>query len=188
MTKNLKPTLSVRAMIKIWALLAILFLPLLTACSTAIERYQGSTPALKLETFFNGPLTAHAIIQDRNGRVIRRFKATMVGSWQGDKGILNEEFIYDDGEIQHRVWHLEKLPNGEYRGRADDVLGDATGTVSGFAFNWQYTLNVPVDGKVWAFQLDDWMYLIDQDRLINRATMRKFGITVAELTLWIERG
>ena len=34
---------------------------------------------------------------------------------------------------------------------------------------------------------DDWMYLLDQDRLINRAEISKFGIHLGEVILYIER-
>ena len=43
--------------------------------------------------------------------------------------------------------------------------------------------NLPVDGKTWEVQLDDWMYLIDERIMLNRATMSKFGVRVGDLTL-----
>ena len=39
------------------------------------------------------------------------------------------------------------LADGRYTGRADDVVGEATGQALGNAFNWKYTLALPVDGR-----------------------------------------
>jgi hypothetical protein len=55
--------------------------------------------------------------------------------------------------------------------------------VSGNAFRWAYTLKLPVDGKVYEVQFDDWMYLINDRVMLNRATMSKFGIRLGEVTL-----
>ena len=74
-----------------------------------------------------------------------------------------------------------------YRGTAGDVVGEALGEVQGNALNWQYTLQVPVDGKVWDITLDDWLFLIDENNLINRTKLRKFGLPVGELTLHIRK-
>ena len=40
-----------------------------------------------------------------------------------------------------------------------------------------------VDGRVIEFQFDDWMYQMDARTMINKAAMRKFGITFGEVTL-----
>ncbi|MBW8463867.1 DUF3833 family protein, partial [Acidovorax sp.] len=40
-----------------------------------------------------------------------------------------------------------------------------------------------VDGKVYHVDLDDWMYLIDDRVMLNRATMSKFGVRLGEITL-----
>ncbi|NDH30917.1 MAG: DUF3833 family protein, partial [Betaproteobacteria bacterium] len=69
------------------------------------------------------------------------------------------------------------------RGRAEDVVGEAIGEASGNALRWRYTLALPVDGRVWHVQFDDWMFLINDQVMINRAKMSKFGIELGEVTL-----
>lgn len=167
-------------------LLGLTFM-LTSGCSHQIQQYSGTTPELKLEQFFNGPLEAHGMVQDRNGKVLRRFYVEMNGQWEGNKGTLEEFFTYDDGEKQTRIWHLEKTADNQYIGTADDVAKDAVGSTQGFALNWQYSLNIPVDGKTWAINFDDWMYLLDEQNLINRATMKKWGFSVGEVTLLIKK-
>jgi hypothetical protein len=171
------------------------FRPLMTALALAgalalggcasqqIEGYAGEAPALDLQQYFNGTLDAYGVFTDRSGTVVKRFSVVMVCQWQGDEGTLDEDFSYSDGSKQKRVWHLKKLPDGRYTGTAGDVLGTAQGQTSGNTFHWNYTLNLPVDGKTYEMQFDDWMYLMNERVMLNKASMRKFGIGLGEVTL-----
>ena len=145
--------------------------------------YAAERPLLDLKTYFNGPLTAHGIFTDRNGKVVRRFTVAITGTWTGNQGVLDERFQYSDGSTEHRVWRLTDLGGGRYEGRAGDVVGVAQGVSAGNALNWRYTLALPVDGRVWEVQLDDWMYRMDEHVLLNKAQMSKFGLRVGEVTL-----
>ncbi len=145
--------------------------------------YAAETPVLDLKRYFDGELVAHGIFTDRSGKVARRFTVQMTGTWQGDEGTLDERFTYSDGKTERRVWRLTDLGNGRWRGRADDVVGEATGQSSGNALNWAYTLRLPVDDKVYEVQFDDWMFLMDERVMLNRAIMSKFGIRLGEVTL-----
>jgi hypothetical protein len=40
-----------------------------------------------------------------------------------------------------------------------------------------------VDGKVYEVHFDDWMYLMDDKLMLNKAAMSKFGIHLGEVTL-----
>lgn len=166
------------------ALLAASLAWLLGGCaSQQLASYAAQRPALDLKTYFNGRLIAHGMFQDRSGQVVRRFVVEMTGTWNGNQGVLDERFTYSDGKTERRVWRLIDDGNGRYRGTADDVVGVASGQVSGNAFQWRYTLRLPVDGRVYEVQFDDWMYLIDERVMLNRAEMRKFGIRLGEVTL-----
>jgi hypothetical protein len=145
--------------------------------------YAAETPVLDLKTYFNGEMTAHGLFTDRSGKVARRFTVAMTGTWNGDDGVLDEHFTYSDGSTERRVWRLKALGNGRYTGRADDVVGEAQGQAAGNALNWRYTLRLPVDGKVYEVQFDDWMYLMDDRVMLNKAVMSKFGIRLGEVTL-----
>ena len=115
--------------------------------------------------------------------MVKRFTVLRQCTWTGDQGVLDESFTYSDGSTQKRVWRLTRHPDGRYTGVADDVIGTAQGQVRGNAFHWTYTLALPVDGKVYEVQFDDWMYLVDEQVMLNRAEMRKFGIRLGEVTL-----
>ena len=78
---------------------------------------------------------------------------------------------------------MRRLPDGSYTGAADDVVGQALGASSGSAFNWRYTLRVSVGSSVYEVQFDDWMHLVDERTVINKAVMSKFGVRVGDITL-----
>ncbi len=149
--------------------------------------HAAETPRLDLRQYFNGPLLAHGIFTDRDGKVQRRFVVQLKGSWQGDAGLLEEDFLYSDGKTERRVWRLQHLGQGRYSGRADDVLGEASGQASGNALRWSYTLKLPVDGKVYEVDFEDWMYLVDEKVMLNKARMSKFGFFLGEVTLSFQK-
>jgi hypothetical protein len=161
---------------------------LITACGSAsLEDHKGSLPVLKLEQFFDGKLKAYGMVQDRSGKLLRRFEVDLEAQWKGNKGEIKEWFSFDDGEKTTRVWHLEHDGKGGYTGTASDVIGIARGQTQGSALFWQYDLDIEVDGSSYQITLDDWMFLLDEKRLFNKTDMTKFGIKVAELTLYIEK-
>jgi Protein of unknown function (DUF3833) len=148
-----------------------------------VSDYASDKPVLDLRRYFNGTLDAYGVFTDRSGKVVRRFTVVMRCSWQGEEGVLDEDFSYADGTTQKRIWRLTHLGNGRYTGRADDVVGTALGQTAGNSFRWGYTLALPVDGTVWNVEFDDWMYLMDERVMLNKATMSKFGIRLGEVTL-----
>jgi hypothetical protein len=166
----------------------LVFSTYLLACSSpSLDNYEGTSPSLDLKEFFNGELRAYGMLQNRSGVMTRRFTASIDASWDGDQGTLIEEFQFDDGEVEYRTWHLTDLGNQRYTGTAGDVIGDANGSIIGSVFQWQYVLDVPYKDSTIEVKLDDWLYLIDENHLINKTRLSKFGFKVGELTLLIEK-
>jgi hypothetical protein len=157
---------------------------MLSACSTTdVGLYAKEKPALDLQQYFNGTVDAWGMFQSRGGEVVKRFTVVIHCSWQGDVGTLDEDFSYADGTKQKRVWTLKKQANGQFIGTAADVVGEAIGNVSGNTLNWKYVLALPVGDKVYNVNFDDWMILMDDKVMLNRAVMSKFGFKLGEVTL-----
>lgn len=163
-------------------------LTMLSGCSGAkLDHYKGSSPQLDLKEYFSGPIKAWGVVQDFKGRVTRRFDIDMVGEWDGDEGTLTEHFKYYDGKEERRIWKIKKVANNKYVGNADDILGDANGEQNGHAMRWAYQMDLDVEGKTYRLTFDDWMFLMNDGVLINRSYLKKFGITVAELTIFMQK-
>ncbi|WP_337843426.1 DUF3833 domain-containing protein [Rheinheimera sp.] len=160
---------------------------LISSCSTSVQQYQSTQPEFDLAAYFDGPAIAWGMVQDYNQKVTRRFCVELQGRWQQQQGTLEETFYFDDGETDQRTWRLTRLAEHQYSGEADDVIGTAVGEQQGFALQWQYQLIVTIDGEDYQFELDDWMFQLDEYRLFNRTKMKKFGLTVAEITLFFDK-
>jgi len=155
-----------------------------TGCAgPSLDKHLQAEPRLDLRAYFNGVVDAWGVFTDRSGQVVKSFTVVMHCSWNGEEGVLDEDFVYSDGSTPKRIWRLSHQGEGRYTGRADDVVGQASGRTRGNAFNWAYTLALPVDGRVWHVQFDDWMYLMDERVMLNKASMSKFGIFLGEVTL-----
>lgn len=169
---------------KIWRTALVLMLFVLAGCGTvSVEDYRDQRPALDLRRYFDGTIDAWGMFQDRSGKVVKRFYVRIDAKWTGDTGTLDEHFEYSDGSRSRRVWTITRLDEHRYRGTAADVIGEARGEAYGNALRWQYVLNLEVDGRTWAVDFDDWMYLMDEQVMLNRSVMSKFGVHLGEVTL-----
>ena len=160
----------------------------LTACgSTSVDDYQTREPAFAPEDFFNGALTAHGVVKDFSGTAIRHFSADIVGCWSDGVGTLDEDFVFDDGEQQKRIWTL--TPNGDqtYIGTAGDVVGEGLARWQGNAMFLDYTLRIELEDGPIDVKIDDRMYRVSDNVVINESKMRKFGFGVGEILLTIIR-
>jgi len=164
-------------------LAAALTVGLAGCAGPGVELYRAEQPVLDLPTYLNGTLDAWGIFQGRSGEVKKRFHVVIDAKWSGNTGILDENFRWSDGSTSRRVWTLTRQPDGSFRGTADDVVGEAIGEVAGNALRWRYVLALPVDGKVYHVNFDDWMFLIDDKVMLNRASMSKWGFNLGEVTL-----
>ena len=168
--------------------LAMCALLLLAGCSSVDPQvYRDEAPALDLQRYFNGRLEGHGMVLDRGGQVQRRFVVTIQADWQGDTGTLDEQFAWSDGKRERRVWTLRRAGDGtaaRWVGTAADVVGEARGIVSGNALNWSYTFDLRIEGgRNFHVDFDDWMFLIDDRVLLNRAVMSFYGIRVGEVLI-----
>ena len=149
--------------------------------------FKDQKPRLVIEDYLSGNTKAWGILQNRSGKVIRQFSAVLNGKWDGKQLILDEKFHWSDGEVQTRQWKIIKINEHNYEGTAEDVVGKAIGYSYGPAFKFEYVLLVPVKSRKMKISFDDWIFKQDDKIAINRATMTKFGIKVAELTVFFQK-
>ena len=175
-------------------IVAMIVVVSLGGCSSqTITDVADRKPVMDLEAFFEGDVIAYGIFEDYTKSLSRQFRVNIKGIVDGNQLTLEEDFLYDDGEVQRRVWVIENLgrdDNGitHYEGRADDVVGKAKGQLAGNALNWVYQLALPVSDSVYHIQFDDWIYQQDDYVALNRALLTKFGFEVGSVTLVFLRG
>lgn len=174
------------------ALMGLVATLFLQGCSSGINgtQYKHLEPKFVLEDYFNGPVKVWGIVQDRSGNVTSRFDADIIGSWQGSNGILDETFHYyekDSKQAKKRVWKIQKVNQDEYIGEAGDIVGKAKGKSYGNALRWTYEMKVPTQTKTYLLTFDDWIWAMNGDVIVNRSYLKKFGFTVAEVTIFMQK-
>ena len=164
-------------------LLIILFIISGCAKEMNIDKFTDSKPEFILENYFDGKVEAWGLFHDRFGNLKRQFKVSITGIRKDDQIILDERFLYDDGEKDQRIWTIDILGQNKYHGRADDVIGIAKGESNGNALNWTYELLLKVKDKTIKVTFDDWMFLQEKGILLNRAEINKFGLNIGVVSI-----
>lgn len=154
-----------------------------------LEDFADKGPELVLEEYFSGQTRAWGMFQDRFGNVRRQFTVDIAGEWDEATQtlVLTEDFLYDDGETEQRVWTLTKTGPNSYEGSAPGVIGTASGRTAGNAFYWTYVFDLPVGGRTWRVKFDDWMFLQEGGALLNKATVSKFGFEIGTALIFFMR-
>ena len=159
----------------------------LVACTSSIDLYRPRQPEFAPRDFFQGKLSAHGILKNRSGEVTRTFNATIDAHWKDNIGTLDERFVFDDGEVQYRTWTLTPQPDSSYRATAGDVVGTGRAETAGNAMHLNYVLHVPYKGSAIDLAVDDWMFRVDANTVINQSVLSKWGIEVGSIQLAIVR-
>ena len=170
-------------------LAALLAVIIVAGCvgKPALEDEKLSSRDFNLEEYFDGRVMAKGQFQDVFGTVRRRFDVVIDGTWDGETLRLVEDFTYEDGSEEQRIWTLQKTGPETWRGSAPGVIGDAVGEERGDSFNWKYRIDLPVPDGTLRVRFDDWMWLIDDRTVLNRAYMKKSGADIGEVIIFFEK-
>jgi hypothetical protein len=173
---------------RLWLIIIGFIALVLQGCSGMnVEDFKGQNPKLVLEEYFLGETYAYGLFQDRFGNVKRQFKVDIQGSFEDGVLTLVEDFHYQDGEEDQRIWKITPEADGRYTGTAADIIGEAEGRIRGNALNWKYTMNLPVGDSHYKVNFDDWMFLQNDGVMINKATVTKWGFRVGEVILFFSK-
>jgi hypothetical protein len=169
-------------------LLMAVTLMLITGCSAMkIDDFADTGPEFVPEVYFLGHTKAWGFFQDRFGTVRREFVVDIQGHLEDGVLVLDEDFVYADGEIDKRIWRIRYLGDGRYEGEADDIIGTAQGERRGKALRWGYDFDLEVGDRSWRVTFDDWMLLQDEDVMINRTTVTKWGFKLGEVYIFFQK-
>ena len=170
--------------------ISLIFALFITGCMHSIDGsvYKNVQPAFSLTEFFDGKVRAWGIVQNRSGEVVQRFIVDIDGSYTNGTLVLDERFEYGVGDgPKQRVWTITRNNDGTFTGKAGDIAGPALGIAQGNAFQFAYEMDLLVDGTSYRVNFDDWFWAFDQNTLMNRSYIKKFGIVMAEVTIFMQR-
>ena len=135
------------------------------------------------ETYFLQPLTAFGVFVDRFGAIRRQFAVDITGTATDDGFILDEAFLYDDGERETRQWVITRVADGRYQGRCDDVIGHAEGHHIYNMLRWRYRFRLAMFGRKVSVHFEDVMVVHQGGVMVNRAIVSKWGLKLGEVLL-----
>ncbi|MEM8916558.1 MAG: DUF3833 family protein, partial [Pseudomonadota bacterium] len=150
-------------------LLCLVALIIAGCTSMKPEAFAGREPKLVLEDYFVGQSRAWGIFEDRFGNLRSQFSVDIVGYMEDGELVLEEDFLFDTGDTDRRVWRIKRTGENTYEGRANDVHGVAEGKAFGNALTWNYVVDLDMGTRTVAVRFTDWMFLQDDGVLINRA-------------------
>lgn len=157
---------------------------MLSGCSGMnIDEFEQAQPEFVLEDYFQGRTVAWGLFEDRFGKVQRQFVVEINGTWDGTTLILNEDFVYNDGEKENRVWSITRTGENTYEGETANAVGKAIGVRQGNAFHWAYDFNLQVGDGYWKVAFDDWMFLQPGGVLLNKAVVTRWGVKLGTVFL-----
>jgi hypothetical protein len=143
-----------------------------------------SLETFDLVAFFSKPVRAEGLFEDRFGTVRRRFIVAMTGQMVGATFELHEDFIYDDGERQERVWRLITGRGGSFTATADDIIGVSRGVTRGNTISMTYRHKVMAEGRSMVLSFDDRFIKMTAQTAFSRARVSKWGIGVGEVLIF----
>lgn len=101
--------------------------------------------------------------------------------------VLTEDFLFDDGETERRVWRIQPRDGGAYTATAGDLIGEARGAVRGGALRWSYLFSLKLGARRLRVRFRDTFVQVADDVLLNEARVTKFGFELGRTTIVIRR-
>jgi hypothetical protein len=169
----------------------ILLLCVLLAGCTSLrpQDFAAAVPRFEPDKFFEGSVHSWGVIETRSGSPKSRVRADLTGRREGSDVVVTQNFTFEDGHTQQRIWRIRRIDEHRYEASANDVIGPAVGYAFGNAFHWEYTLQLRPGNFFTRVRMEHWMYLLgDGETMLNRVVIRKFGVILAQTTEYFQRG
>ena len=174
--------------IQITLVIFSLVFPFITGCSNpSMENIISKNLSFDLLEYFNGETTAWGLIVDRFGNLQRTFKARLNGNIDNKQLLLKEYFTYNDGETEYREWIITKTETGTYEGKSKDTIGVAKGKLDGNTMRMVYDTTISIGETDIRVSFDDRFVKADKKVVINRAEILKWGIKIADVTIFFSK-
>lgn len=165
-----------------------ILLVLFSGCSSMkIEDFKDKVPVFNFEEVLLGDSVGQGLFFDRFGKLQSQFTVQLKGRKEADTFFLDEHLTYATGEKTQRTFTFKKIADGEYIGEAQSFVGPIKVKTKGNAAQWRYVLLQDTGSGSYQFTFDDWMFLMPDQTILNRATMYKFGIRLGEVVMSVRK-
>lgn len=157
----------------------------LAACSQplSIGHFAATTPEFDPVTFFTGHTASWGVLENHNDQPTGIVTTDCRGTADGEEGLhMVQHLTLPDGTTQTRDWHMRRTAPHHFAATANDMVGTATGEARGRVFHWRWVLATKPGDSLRNVVMEQWMYAETGGSMVNRTTIRKLGIILAEVT------
>ncbi len=155
-------------------------------CSCATlrpESFSKTNPVLNPAGFFGGHTHSAGVLEGRNGKPSERITTKTTGTFANNILHIEQDLYPEMGKQNHRSFNLKLVDANNVEGTGSDITGTAHGKLYGNYFTWSFRLKIAGKGLVKHVNMTQHMYLMpDGKTLIIRSIIKKFGITVKQIT------
>ena len=144
---------------------------------------RNETVHFDLLSYFEGRTVAEGVFEDRSGNSKRRFSVEMTGRASGTTLVLEEHFLFDDGERQQRTWTLKRGGDLAFTGRCEDSVDEAHGSFEPGQAALHSRLRLKVGSRTIAMDFADAFYDTGAGTVLNRSTVSKWGIRIGQVLI-----
>ena len=147
------------------------------------ERFAGTTPAFDPLVYWTGHTHSWGVVENRSGAPSEIVQTDCVGEAEGPDGLhMRQTLTEGDGTVTHRDWHLRRLSAGHFTATANDMAGTAEGVAAGRVFHWDWVWATKPGNALLNVTMSQWMYGMADGTMMNRTTVSKLGVIVAEVS------
>ena len=162
--------------------------PFFMGCSNPkMENVVSKEIPFELLEYFDGETAAWGLVVDRFGNLQRTFKVKLTGKRDNTKLLLKEYFTYNDGEREYREWVITKTETGLYEGKSKDIIGVAKGKKVNNTLRMVYDTTIHIGETGIRVSFDDRFVKPDKTVVINRAEILKWGVKIADVTIFFSK-
>ena len=142
--------------------------------------YNKKLPAFSMENYFSKKVTALGYMTFFYPlKAIKDIKIVFSGKFHNNTLTLKENYTDNDSKVL-RVWSFKKKSSSCYIGKESNVKGTIKVSIYGNKLNMQYKFKTNYKKIYFSVNVKDNMYLVDEETLINKTIVSKYGITLAE--------
>jgi hypothetical protein len=145
--------------------------------------FENGQPVLKPQGFFVGSTKSTGVIENRNGRPMKRITTQTEGTLHNGVLSIEQDLVTENGKPNHRSWQIRTVDAHHVEATANDIKGTAHGTLYGNVLYWSFILKLKPGNPLMNVRMSQTMYLEPSGKtMIIRSIIRKFGIVVVEIT------
>lgn len=137
----------------------------------------------EFEKFFSGKVVAKGYMcYFYPKKKIKKLKVSFTGSFKNKKLKLIEEYFEDDLKTL-REWHFEKVSKSQFIGNGENILNAFRLHIKNDLFEMRYKFKTQYKNFSFNVYVEDKMYVINQNTIINYTKISKLFIPIAQTQL-----